>query len=104
MTINTDSAVLLIGENNPLISVCGKPLLLHHLKRCQSSGIKNIFIVGHFTQEVLHYLHSHQEFEDVHILPDQGGNPWATIKEITENQNIIIISCEHLTDINSFQK
>ncbi|PCJ59232.1 MAG: hypothetical protein COA79_11065 [Planctomycetota bacterium] len=104
MTINTDSAVIVIGENNPLISVCGKPILLHHLKRCHSSGIKNIFILGHFTQEVLEYLHSNNEFYNTHILQDQAGNPWSTIKNMTEEQNVIMISCEHLTDINSFQK
>lgn len=97
------SAVILLGEYNPLIYVCGEPIITRQILRCQTIGIRKIFILGHFTPEVLDYLKLNHSTTDQSIIFQYTENPWQTVATEIVGENILIISCEHFTDIDFFK-
>ena len=99
----TQTAVILIGEYNPLITVCGEPIITRQILRCKSFGIIKIFIFGHFTPEVLDYLKLTHTTSNQSIIFEYTENPWQTVNQEKMGDNVLIISCEHFTDIQLFQ-
>ena len=97
--IITQTAVILIGEFNPLISVCGEPIITRQILRCKSFGIEKIFILGHFTPEVLDYLKLTHTTYDQSIVFQYTDNPWQTVYYEKMGESVLMISCEHFTDI-----
>lgn len=97
--ILTKTAVILLGEYNPLIAVCGEPIITRQILRCKTFGISKIFILGHFTPEVLEYLKFAHSTTDQSIVFQYAENPWLTVYDEKVGDNAIFISCEHFTDI-----
>lgn len=93
------TAVILLGEYNPLITVCGEPIITRHILRCKTFGIEKIFILGHFTPEVLEYLMFTHSTTDQSIVFQYSESPWLTVYNERIGDNALIISCEHFTDI-----
>lgn len=102
--ISIKTAVILLGEYNPLITVCGEPIITRQILRCKTFGIEKIFILGHFTPEVLDYLKFTHSTDDHSIVFQYTQNPWLTVYQEKIGNNAIIISCEHFTDIQFLGK
>ena len=94
------TAVIILGEYNPLITVCGEPIITRHILRCKTFGIEKIFILGHFTPEVLEYLMFTHSTTDQSIVFQYSESPWQTVYNDRVGDNALIISCEHFTDIH----
>jgi len=97
------SAVILLGEYNPLINVCGEPIITRQILRCQTIGIKKIFILGHFTPEVLDYLKLNHTTPDQSIIFQYTESPWQKVYSDKIGEDVLVISCEHFTDIEFFK-
>lgn len=94
------TAVILVGEYNPLIEVCGSAILTRQILRCYSLGIEQVYVFGHLSPTTLDYLRQAHAAGPLKVIFEFAENPWVRVSNENKGKEILVISCEHLTDIH----